>query len=71
MTAPMTRFSGLPELARIAWGRIPPTTRSNFRLVLQPIFCFISFNRPSTPLYDAQLGGYFYAHMPRLGSNVA
>jgi type I restriction enzyme S subunit len=46
MTAPMTRFSGLPELARIAWGRIPPTTRSNFRLVLQPIFCFISFNRP-------------------------
>lgn len=42
----------------------------NFRLVIENVFRFLGANRPSTPLNDAQLGGYFFAQITR-GMGIA
>jgi len=49
-------------------GSNPPVSAVDFRLVIQSVFGFLDPNRPSKPLNDAQLGGYFFAQIPRLGN---
>jgi len=51
-------------------GSNPPLSHLSFRLVIKTVFHFLVFNRPSTPLYDAQLGGYFFARITQAGSTA-
>lgn len=48
-----------------------PVCLAHFRLVIGNLFRFVVLNRPSTPLNDAQLGGYFFAQITRVGNMAA
>ena len=50
---------------------MPPTVKSTKGLAVGKSAGSFVLNRPATPLNDAQLGGYFFAQMPRVGSIAA
>jgi len=66
------------EADGLEWGALErvggsnlPVSVADFLLVIGNVFRFVVLNRPSTPLHDAQLGGYFYACMAGFGSEGA
>lgn len=62
------RFAAARSVGPGIEGSNPPIPAGNFPLVIGNLFRFVVLNRPSTPLNDAQLGGYFFARISRLGN---
>lgn len=56
--------------ASTPWHSKLPSSPLTKGLALERGDCSLPSNRPATPLNDAQLGGYFFAQMPRAGSTV-
>ena len=70
ISAKQLESNGLFVGKRVGGSNLPMCL-VHFRLVIGNLFRFVVLNRPSTPLNDAQLGGYFFAQITRVGGMVA